>query len=185
MKKLVCFGDSITAREQSNDGTNRLTPRLRSGLVGWEVINAGVSGDNTRDALLRVEEDVLAHSPNLVTILLGANDAATHKMIELEEYSDNLLHIIKKITPQKAILITPSPVDEQRPRNRTNASLQGYANVVKHIANSMGSQFVDLFSKMIKQPDYIEMLSDGLHFTEPGYIFLSQLLLNKIKDIQT
>ena len=185
MQKLVCLGDSITAMEQSSDGTSRLTPRLRSGLAGWEVINAGVSGDNTRDALQRVEKDVLIHSPNLVMILLGANDAATHKMIGLNEYSDNLHHIVKKITPQKAILITPSPVDEQRPRNRTNASLQEYANVVKHIANSTGSQFVDLFSKMINQPDYTKMLSDGLHFTESGYIFLSQLLLYKIKNIQT
>lgn len=53
MKKLVCFGDSITAREAFEDGTPRLTPRLRKAfcLSDWEVINAGVSGDNTRDAL--------------------------------------------------------------------------------------------------------------------------------------
>ena len=184
MKRLICFGDSITAKEVSDDGTERLTPRLRYGLGswGWEVINAGISGNNSRDALLRVERDIVSQSPDLVTVLFGANDAATHKMIKLEEYKTNLLTIVQKITPEKTVLISPSPVDESRPKNRTNDVIKEYSNVVNQVAIETGSQFIDLFSEMIIYPDYSKMLRDGLHYTESGYKFLSQLILIKIID---
>lgn len=181
MKKLICFGDSITAREVSDDGTERLTPRLRNALPEWEVINSGVSGNNTRDALARLDNDVLTYHPDIVTVLLGANDAASHKMIELAEYESNLLTIISKIGAQKTILITPSPVDENRPRNRTNEVLRKYSDVVESIATLTGSQFINLFSEMIQYPDYVLMLRDGLHFEESGYKFLSQLIIEKMK----
>lgn len=182
MKKLLCFGDSITAREMSDDGTERLTPRLRNALPDWEVINAGVSGDNTRDALARLDHDVLTFYPDIVTVLLGANDAASHKMIAIEEYESNLLTIVSRIGAQKTILITPSPVDENRPRNRTNEIVRKYSDVVENIAALTGSGFINLFSEMIQQPDYVLMLSDGIHFEESGYIFLSKLIIEKMKS---
>lgn len=181
MKKLICFGDSITAREISDDGTERLTPRLRNALSEWEVINSGVSGNNTRDALARLDNDVIAYSPDVVTVLLGANDAASHKMVELAEYESNLLTIVGQIGAEKTILITPSPVDENRPRNRTNEVLKKYSDVVESIATMTGSGFINLFSEMIQYPDYVLMLRDGLHFEESGYAFLSQLIIEKIK----
>ena len=180
MKKLICFGDSITARDMSDDGTERLTARLRNKLTGWEVINAGVNGNTTEHALLRLEKDVLDHSPDLVTILLGANDAATTNMVDTEKYRDNLLYIVNKITPEKVILITPAPVDELRPRNRTNDSMQQYANMAKQVASVTGCRLVDLFTAMYSQPDYESMLSDGLHFTASGYVLFSQLVLDEI-----
>ncbi len=80
MNTLVCFGDSITADETFFDGTPRLTPRLQEMFPNWEVVNAGVPGDNTFDALHRIEEDVLSHKPDFVTVFLGTNDAVSfHK----------------------------------------------------------------------------------------------------------
>jgi len=35
-----------------------------------------VPGNNTFDALERIEKDVLRHNPDFVTVLFGANDAA-------------------------------------------------------------------------------------------------------------
>ena len=58
MKTLVCFGDSITADEMFFNGTPRLTPRLREMFPNWNVVNAGVPGDNTFDALKGIKEDV-------------------------------------------------------------------------------------------------------------------------------
>lgn len=71
MKTLVCFGDSITAEDVFFDGTPRLTPRLQRIFSNWEVVNAGVPGDNTFDALNRIEEDVLSHKPDFVTVFLA------------------------------------------------------------------------------------------------------------------
>lgn len=41
----------------------------------WKVVNAGVPGDNTFDALNRIEEDVILYKPDFVTVFLGTNDA--------------------------------------------------------------------------------------------------------------
>jgi len=177
MKKLVCFGDSITAGETFEDGAPRLTPRLRSALKNWEVINAGVSGDTTRDAVARIDNDVLSYHPDAVAVLFGANDAASHKRIDLEEYKSNLTRIVTSVTPRKTILIAPSPVDENRAQNRTNADLKMYRAAAEDVARLTGSRFIDLFSRMIARPDYFEFLSDGLHFTESGYEFLSKLII--------
>ena len=58
MPKIICLGDSITAKEKDSIGTIKLTPRLRRVLPGWTIINAGVGGDNTRGALNRLQTDV-------------------------------------------------------------------------------------------------------------------------------
>ena len=77
MKTLVCFGDSITADETFYDGMPRLTPRLQEMFPNWIVVNAGVPGDNTFDALNRIEEDVISYKPDFVTVFLGTNDAVS------------------------------------------------------------------------------------------------------------
>lgn len=70
MNTLVCFGDSITADETFWNGTQRLTPRLQEQFSNWKVENAGVPGDNTFDALKRIEEDVLSYKPTFVMVFL-------------------------------------------------------------------------------------------------------------------
>lgn len=67
MLKMVCFGDSLTARKEGFDKP-MLTSKLSSILGNFEVINAGVSGDNTFDALSRIENDVIKHNPDLITV---------------------------------------------------------------------------------------------------------------------
>lgn len=70
MNTLVCFGDSITDGEIFWNGEPRLTPRLQDLFPDWKIVNAGVSGDNTFDALRRIEEDVLSYEPTFVTAFL-------------------------------------------------------------------------------------------------------------------
>lgn len=80
MKTFVCFGDSLTARKEGFEEP-MLTTKLAKQLNQYEFINAGVSGDNTVDGLSRIEQDVIAHKPDGVTVLFGANDAAFHKSV--------------------------------------------------------------------------------------------------------
>ncbi len=78
------------------------------------------------------------HAPDLVTILFGANDAAFHKMIDLETYENNLIKIVHSISPKKTILISPSPVDEEQQFVRNNKTLSEYASIVKKVAETNG-----------------------------------------------
>ncbi|MDM5189082.1 SGNH/GDSL hydrolase family protein [Bacillus sp. DX4.1] len=187
MKTLVCFGDSITADETFWNGIPRLTPRLQDLFPEWKVVNAGVPGDNTFDALQRIEEDVLSYRPMFVTVFFGANDAAFHKVISLQEYRKNVKEIVRRISPEKVLLISPAPVDETRQYARTNAVLQEYAKVMEEVAEQTGSHLLDLYSHMIQEPEYKKYVeneeSDGLHFGVAGYEYLSGLIGDKLKEI--
>lgn len=71
-KTIVAFGDSLT--EGYGLDPSEAYPAQLSKLLGEEVINEGVSGDTTADAIERID-DVLEHNPKLVIVFLGGNDA--------------------------------------------------------------------------------------------------------------
>lgn len=186
MKRLILFGDSITTK-QGSDGVFHLNYRLEWALENFHIINAGVPGNNTRDAIARVHHDVLAYTPDYVTVFFGANDAAFHKMIPLDEYKNNLLQIVQTISPTRTILISPAPIDETLHKKRTNAVLQDYADVVLTVSLQMNCAYINLFYWMIEVPTYPEMLAnqknDGLHFGKKGYDFLAFLIVQKITSL--
>ncbi|MCL2325927.1 MAG: GDSL-type esterase/lipase family protein [Proteobacteria bacterium] len=72
MRSFVCFGDSLTfgtgAKPQQS------YPKFIESSVWPPVINAGLAGDTAKDAIRRVEHDVLKHDPQAVIVFLGAND---------------------------------------------------------------------------------------------------------------
>ncbi len=70
---IVAFGDSLTqgyGLAAGEDYASQLSAK-----IGKEIINAGVSGDTTSEALQRLQSDVLSRDPRLVIVLLGGNDA--------------------------------------------------------------------------------------------------------------
>ncbi|NQX71699.1 esterase [Paenibacillus alba] len=182
--KLVLFGDSITARTEGHD-IPLLTIKLEDKLSGnWDIINAGMPGNNTFDALERIEKDVLLHNAEFVTVLFGANDAAFHKMVQLNDFERNLNNIVTAITPKKTILISPTPVDEGLQHARTNAMLKQYTEIVRAVSEATGSHYIDLFSSMVNLHNLSEILkgirNDGLHFGELGYDYISDKICEEL-----
>jgi len=194
MPILVCLGDSITAKEYEQSGTLRLTSRLRTSFSSWTVINSGVPSSNTRMVLSRLQTDVLAHYPDLVTVLLGTNDASEHKRVDILEYEENLTSIVLQISAQKTILITPPPISQERLFARkqtlplsnfvTMEALSHYAQIVKKVSVATGSHLINLWELMNNQAHYSKFLKeDGVHFSEQGYEFLAKVVTNKIQSI--
>jgi acyl-CoA thioesterase-1 len=77
-EKIVCFGNSLTVGYGAGTGNNPIDknksyPHYLSQKVNIPVVNLGVSGDTSEDALERAS-DVLSHSPAVVFIEFGAND---------------------------------------------------------------------------------------------------------------
>ena len=195
MPKLVCLGDSITAKEKDPSGTLKLIPRLKQALPNWTITNAGVSGDNTRGALNRLQTDVLNRCPDLVTVLFGTADASENKGITTEEYEKNLRSLVEQITPPKTLLITSPPIVEATLAARKKAfpqanfvsmkTLEDYVNVATKVALSTDSHFLNLWSRMRSQSNYSRFLQikDGVHLNHQGYEFLTQILSQKIQSI--
>lgn len=94
-EKLICFGDSLTAPE------NSYVKFLRDALPDNTVINAGRPGDKTPWALTRFDADVLQQKPDAVSIMLGTNDSivgrgcwADEPTVSAEAYRCNLVWMI-------------------------------------------------------------------------------------------
>lgn len=64
---VVFFGDSITEGWRTLD----------KDFPGLKTSNRGISGDNSRALLFRLQEDVLDLKPRAVSILIGINDLAS------------------------------------------------------------------------------------------------------------
>lgn len=188
MMKVVCFGDSITAGKEGNPSPI-LTSKLSAEMKGYQFINAGVPGNTTEQAKERFTTDVLNRKPDIVTILFGANDSATHRLVDLETFKENLYEFTKQIGPAKTILITPAPVDEALQPSRSNERLMKYAQAVEEVANETGCHLIDFFSEIYSKSDYTLLLKgekdDGLHFGETGYTILTSLIVYKIEEINT
>jgi acyl-CoA thioesterase-1 len=69
---VIAFGDSLTAGVGALPSQDYVTQL--SNKSGVSIINAGVSGNTTRDALARLNRDVLSKDPSVVLVWLGGND---------------------------------------------------------------------------------------------------------------
>ena len=70
--RIIAFGDSVTAGHRLKAG--EAYPERLAALIGKPVLNRGVSGETTAEALDRLERDVLAADPRIVIVCLGVND---------------------------------------------------------------------------------------------------------------
>lgn len=187
MLEIICFGDSITARKEGYPSPI-LTHKLESKMPNYEFINAGVSGSTTEQAMFRFNKDVLSKRPDVVTVLFGANDSATHKYVDLDTFKRNISLFAKQIGPEKTILISPAPVDESLQPNRTNERMEQYAQAVQEVAEETGSYYIDFFHLLYSHPNYKELLvgekNDGLHFGEAGYELLSDEIVKKVEEME-
>ena len=82
--KIVCFGNSLTegygaGTEENPIDTSKSYPHYLAEKVNIPVINLGVSGATSADAVKRIG-DVLSHNPTVVFIEFGANDLI-HQLI--------------------------------------------------------------------------------------------------------
>lgn len=94
---IVAFGDSLTYGTGSTKSGGFVT--LLSEKSGMPIVNMGVPGDTTRDALLRLDS-VLAGKPDVVIVLFGGNDLL--KGIPATETAKNLALIDTKLTSSGA-----------------------------------------------------------------------------------
>jgi lysophospholipase L1-like esterase len=72
--RIVFFGDSLTWGGYGGNYVEALR-RLRP---EHELINAGRGGDTVVNLLDRLDDDVLAHNPDGVFVLIGGNDAVSN-----------------------------------------------------------------------------------------------------------
>lgn len=98
---VVFFGNSFTAGQGAQPGED--FPTLIGKRLNVPTINAGVSGNTTHDALLRIEKDVLSKNPSIVVVELGGNDLLDRVDSKVTQKTLDL--ILSKIKPTGAKIV--------------------------------------------------------------------------------
>ena len=208
----IAFGDSTTAPREVNGVQIDVYPKLvEKQLAGEGVIprmlNKGVPGNTTVDALKRFAADVLAHQPNIVLIQFGINDSAidvwrnppdTKPRVPIAVYEANLRTMVQKLQDigAEVVLMTPNPVrwttqlrklygsppyDPSDP-DGWNVLLRQYAAVVRQVADYQKAALVDVYAAF---NDYgktegrstEELLIDGMHPNAKGHRLIADLIM--------
>jgi len=73
---VLALGDSIT--HGTGAAPDTAYPAQLARLTGWDVVNAGVPGDTTLQALERLPRLLAEHRPALVIVSAGGNDFLRH-----------------------------------------------------------------------------------------------------------
>jgi acyl-CoA thioesterase-1 len=69
---VLALGDSLT--HGTGATRERAYPAVLAELTGWKVVNAGVPGDSSAQALARLPALLAEHQPRLVIVSIGGND---------------------------------------------------------------------------------------------------------------
>ena len=86
---VLALGDSLTSGVGASADT--AYPTLLAARTGWNVINAGVSGNTSAQALERLPALLQEHRPALVIVSIGGNDFL--RRLPLETTRTNLRRI--------------------------------------------------------------------------------------------
>lgn len=183
MKKIILFGDSITAGYENGLTDFRLNERIMAQVKDVEVINAGIPGDTTRGARSRLNDHVLKYDPDIVTVFLGANDVSNITGLSIEEYEENLDEIVKEIGISKVILIGVPFCDQtiyqdERPMDQ----LKAFNSVAQKLTTKYRLDYIDMLTEMGQVDPVVYLQRDGIHFSNEGYDLLGNLISQTINN---
>jgi acyl-CoA hydrolase len=173
--KVLALGDSLTAPHGVKPGED--WPTLLGQSTGWAVVNAGVSGNTSAQALDRLPGLLEEHQPQLVLVTLGGNDML--RKLPPGETVGNLGRILDMAAARgaKVVLVaTPKPSIAGAVFNNLSPA-DFYADVAKDkkvplIADALPEVLSDTALK-----------SDQLHPNAAGHVLISTKIYADLKKI--
>lgn len=177
--RIVALGDSLTAglglpREDAYPAV--LQRKLKEAGHGFEVINAGVSGDTSADGLRRANW-ALEGDVRLLILALGANDGL--RGLPAGQMRDNLQGIIHR-AKQRAIPVLL--VGMEAPPNYGEQYAAAFRQVFRDLARENKVAFIPfLLDGVAGVPDLNQ--SDGIHPTSAGAARIADHLWSDVKKM--
>ena len=195
-KRVIFFGDSITELGVADGGYIKQLSELleKKGLSGqFELIGAGVSGNQINDLYRRLQKDVISREPDLVIIYIGINDVWQKEVgtgTDEGEFKTLYESLITKIQASGAevVLCTPTVIGERKGGiNQLDGELDHYADIIRQLAKDHKTRLVDLRSIFVQynhehNPGNKEMgilTNDRVHLNKKG----NQLVSNAMFDL--
>jgi lysophospholipase L1-like esterase len=197
--RVVFYGDSITAQ----NGYTRfvedfvLTRYPKMNIMFFNAGNGGdrVTGGGIGPIDVRLERDVIAVNPTVVTIMLGMNDGGykAEDAATTKKYEDGYRSIVKTIKARvpgvRIYLIEPSPYDEVTHDPKYpgyNAVLQHYGRILVQIAKDENVRVLDGNTPMVEEltkakafdaKQAAQIIPDGVHPSSVGHWVLADAIV--------
>lgn len=200
--RILFQGDSITDADRNRANFHELGngyPKYAKEEIikmypdtDFEFINLGISGNQTKDLLERVQSDFIDIQPDIVSILVGINDTWHHA--DNRDWIDNtvfeyryetILSSVKKQTNAKIMMIEPFliPVNDKL---FLREDLDPKIDIIRKLALKYADVYMPtdglLFSEFIKNTP-TDYASDGVHPTEKGARYIGKLYAQYISKL--
>jgi lysophospholipase L1-like esterase len=200
--KVVTLGDSITRGvrpgvKADETFTAYLGAALKEKGVKAEVINAGVGGEVTTQALKRLERDVLARKPRLVAVMYGTNDSYVDRgkkdsRLTPEEFRRNLTQLVQTLRKGGVVpllMTAPRWAKDAGPDGSgesPNVRLERFMVLCREVARAEKVPLVDHFAHWTeaenKGVNLREWTTDGYHPNPRGHREMANLMLPAVLE---
>ena len=169
-----------------------------AGVKNYDLVGAGIGGNKVYDLYLRMPEDVIAQSPDIVVIWVGVNDV-WHKSsygtgTDADKFEKFYRALIKQLQANniKVVLVTPAVIGEKNDySNQQDGDLNKYSEIIRNIAKDLGLSLCDLralfhlyeVNNNTANADKGILTSDGVHLNEAGNKFVAEEMWKVLKGM--
>ncbi|HUG70743.1 MAG TPA: prolyl oligopeptidase family serine peptidase, partial [Pirellulaceae bacterium] len=201
--KIITLGDSITKGLRSGvtaeeTFASRVEAALRKQGIAAEVTNVGIGGERTDQALLRLDKDVIAGRPRIVTIMYGTNDSyvdrgESESRLTEHEYRDNLVQLVERLRRsgiQPVLMTEPrwsAAADGNGVGEHPNLRLAKYLERCRDVAKELNVPLIDHFAHWTEREraghDLSDWTTDTCHPNPAGHEELAQLISPAIAEL--
>ena len=164
---ILAFGDSLTYGTGAAERESY--PEVLAQLTRRKVVNGGVPGEITAQALQRLPEVLVAHKPRIVIVCLGGNDML-RKVSEAETIA-NLRAIVRTVKDRGAHAVL---VGVPRP-----ALFAGAPAFYEEIAKEFGIPYEGAAVTAVLYK--AELKSDPIHPNAAGYRRIAEALAELLR----
>ena len=177
---LMVFGDSLSAEyglPQGSGWVALLERRLKSENLGWQVVNASISGETTLGGRNRIDAELARHRPQAVVIALGGNDGL--RGVSLETTRANLEYMV---TASRKVNARPLLVGVRLPPNYGRTFGEKFRQVFVEAARNTKTPLVPfILEPFAEKRDFFQ--PDGIHPTVAAQPLMLDTLWPEIRNV--
>ena len=176
----MVFGDSLSAEyglPQGSGWVALLERRLKSESLGWQVVNASISGETTLGGRNRIDAELARHRPQAVVIALGGNDGL--RGVSLETTRANLEYMV---TASRKVNARPLLVGVRLPPNYGRTFGEKFRQVFVEAARNTKTPLVPfILEPFAEKRDFFQ--PDGIHPTVAAQPLMLDTLWPDIRNV--
>ena len=194
--KWIFSGDSITQGARHTKGY-RSYPEIFAEHIRFEmnrsrdiIINTAISGHATTEILGDFEWRISQFKPDVVSMMIGTNDAASGRHISVGIYENNLRQIVRLIRKLHAIPIlhTPNTINFAENSGKERKELSLYVAAIRRVCTEESLIVVDNWKYWELHKDMVEAQNwsaDALHPNGRGHLEIARLLFQTLNICDT